>query len=56
MSYYTQHPHFQVETSEEQFHFPSRNKAEDTFQNYVTKNIPCELYEDGRLQKQYKPS
>jgi len=55
MTFFTSFSHYQVETSEEQFHFPSKTKAEDTYQNYVHQKIPCELYIDGKLHKEYKP-
>ena len=55
MTFHTDFPRYQVETSNEQFQSPTKTKAEDVYQKYVNENIPCELFLNGKLQKQYKP-
>ena len=56
MTFYTDFPRYQVETSNEQFQSPTKTKAEDIYQKYVNQNVPCELFLNGKLQKEYKPS
>ena len=55
MTFHTDFPRYQVETSNEQFQSPPTTKAEDIYQKYVNENIPCELFLNGKLQKEYKP-
>ena len=55
MTFHTTVPRYQVETSKEQFQSPTKSKAEDIYQKYVNQNIPCELFLNGKLQKEYKP-
>ena len=55
MTFHTDFPRYQVETSKEQFQSPTKQKAEDIYQRYVNRNVPCELYLDGELQKEHKP-
>ncbi len=55
MTFHTDFPRYQVETSKEQFQSPTKAKAEDIYQKYVNENIPCELFLNGKLQKEYKP-
>ena len=55
MTFHTDFPRYQVETSNEQFQFPTKTKAEDIYQKYVNQQIPCELFLNGKLQKEYKP-
>ena len=55
MTFYTSQSRYQVETSNEQFQSPTLLKAEAAYQDYVHRKIPCVLYEDGKLQKEYKP-
>ena len=55
MTFHTDFPRYQVETSNEQFQSPTKTKAEDIYQKYVNENIPCELFLNGKLQKEYKP-
>ena len=51
------HVHNEIEEEKEEkykqleFEF----KAEDIYQKYVNQNIPCELFLNGQLQKEYKP-
>ena len=55
MTFHTDFPRYQVETSKEQFQSPTKQQAEDIYQKYVNENIPCELFLNGELQKEYKP-
>ena len=55
MSFYTQLPRFQVETASAFHTFPTKQKAEEIYQKYVNQKVPCELFLDGKLQKEYKP-
>ena len=55
MTFHTDFPRYQVETSKEQFQSPTKTKAEDIYQKYVNQKIPCELFLNGELQKEYKP-
>ena len=55
MTFHTDLARYQVETSNEQFQSPTKTKAEYIYQKYVNENIPCELFLNGKLQKQYKP-
>ena len=55
MTFHTDFPRYQVETSNEQFQSPTKTKAEDIYQKYVNENIPCELFLNGKLQKEFKP-
>ena len=55
MSFYTQLPRFQVETASEFHTLPTKQKAEEIYQKYVYRKIPCEFFLDGRLQMEYKP-
>ena len=55
MTFHTIIPRYQVETSNEQFQSPPKQQAEDIYQKYVNQKIPCELFLNGELQKEYKP-
>ena len=55
MTFQVDIPRYQVETSNEQFHSPTKSKAEDIYQKYVNQKVPCELFMNGKLQKEYKP-
>ena len=55
MTFHTTIPRYQVETSNEQFQSPTKKQAEDIYQKYVNQQIPCELFLNGELQKEYKP-
>ena len=55
MTFHTTTSRYQVETSQEQFHYPTKQQAEDIYQKYVNQKIPCELFLNGELQKEYKP-
>ena len=55
MTFHVNFPRYQVETSKEQFQSPTKTKAEDIYQKYVNQKIPCELFLNGKLQKEYKP-
>ena len=55
MTFHTIIPRYQVETSNEQFQSPTKAKAEYIYQKYVNQNIPCELFLNCELQKEYKP-
>ncbi len=55
MTFHTIIPRYQVETSNEQFQSPTKKQAEDIYQKYVNQKIPCELFLNGQLQKEYKP-
>ena len=55
MTFHTIIPRYQVETSNEQFQSPTKKQAEDIYQKYVNQKIPCELFLNGELQKEYKP-
>ena len=55
MSFHVVLPDYRVETESEFQTFPTKQKAEDIYQRYVNRNVPCELYLDGELQKEHKP-
>ncbi len=55
MTFHIDIPRYQVETEFDQFQSPTKQKAEDIYQRYVNRNVPCELYLDGELQKEHKP-
>jgi len=55
MSFTVQLPTYQVETKSGATLYPSRTEANNHYQKYIKDNIPCELYEDGKLQKEFKP-
>ena len=46
---------YQVETKSGSTLFPSHAEANNHYQKFVDKNIPCEFYEDGKLKKEHKP-
>ncbi len=56
MSFTMQLPTFQVETKSDSTLYPSRNKANEHYQENVKQKIPCELFKDGILVKEYKPN
>ena len=56
MAFSVQLPTYQVETKSGATLYPSQTEANNHYQKFVDKNVPCELYEDGKLQKEYKPS
>ena len=55
MSFTFQLPTYQVETKASSTLYPSHAEANNHYQKFVDKNVPCELYEDGQLQKEFKP-
>ena len=55
MTFHVNFPRYQVETASDQFQSPTQQKAEEIYQKYVHRNIPCEFFLDGRLQMEYKP-
>ena len=55
MTFHVNFPRYQVETATAQFQSPTPQKAEEEYQKYVNQKIPCELFLDGKLQKEYKP-
>ena len=55
MSFTFQLPTYQVETKTSSTLYPSPTEANNHYQKFVDKNVPCELYEDGQLQKEFKP-
>tara|TARA_Y100000817_G_scaffold101355_1_gene79214 strand:+ start:509 stop:733 length:225 start_codon:yes stop_codon:yes gene_type:complete len=55
MSFTMQLPTYQVETKSGSTLFPSHAEANNHYQKFVDKNIPCEFYEDGKLKKEHKP-
>ena len=56
MPFTFQLPTYQVETKESFTLYPTHTEANNQYQKNVEKNIPCELYQDGKLQKEYKPN
>ena len=56
MPFTVQLPTYQVETQTSFTLYPSRAEADNDYQKNVENNIPCELYEDGQLQKEFKPN
>ena len=55
MSFYTKLSTYQVETASEFQLFPTKQKAEEMYQKYVNQKVPCELFLDGKLQKEFTP-
>ena len=55
MTFQVNFPRYQVETASDQFQSPTQRKAEEIYQKYVNRKVPCEFYMDGRLQMEYKP-
>ena len=55
MTFHVNFPRYQVETASNQFQSPTQQKAEEIYQKYVNQKVPCELFLDGKLQKEYKP-
>jgi len=55
MVFQTDFSSYQVETSQHQYHPPNKQQAELTYQKCVKQNIPCELFLNGKLQKEFKP-
>mgnify|MGYP001208296286 FL=1 len=56
MPFTVQLPTYQVETKSGSTLYPSHTEANNHYQKFVDNNVPCELYEDGKLQKEYKPN
>ena len=56
MAFTLQLPTYQVETKSGSTLFPSQNEANNHYQKFVDKNVPCELFKDGELQKEFKPN
>ena len=56
MSFSIQLPTYQVETKSGATLYPPHTEANNHYQRLEKDNVPCELYEDGRLQKEYKPN
>ena len=48
-------PNYQIETKSTSNLYPSQNQAENAYRSLVSKNVPCEFYKEGQLQKEYKP-
>ena len=55
MRFTVQLPTYQVETKSGSTLYPSHKEAQNHYQKFVDNKVPCELYEDGKLQKEYKP-
>ena len=55
MPFTVQLPTYQVETKCGSTLYPSHKEAQNHYQKFVDNKVPCELYEDGKLQKEYKP-
>ena len=55
MTFQVNFPRYQVETAYDQFQSPTLRKAEEIYQKYVNQKVPCELFLDGKLQKEFKP-
>tara|TARA_X000000368_G_C22914782_1_gene660272 strand:- start:31 stop:288 length:258 start_codon:yes stop_codon:yes gene_type:complete len=55
MPFTVQLPTYQVETKSGSTLYPSHKEAQNHYQKFVDNKVPCELYEDGKLQKEYKP-
>jgi len=56
MPFHVNFPRYQVETKTSSTLYPSHIQANNHYQKFVDKNVPCELYEDGKLQKEFKPN
>jgi len=56
MPFTLQLPTYQVETKSGATLYPTHTEANNHYQKFVDNNVPCELYEDGKLQKEYKPN
>ena len=56
MPFTFQLPTYQVETKASSTLYPSKKEANNHYQRLEKDNVPCELWEDGRLQKEYKPN
>jgi hypothetical protein len=56
MSFSVQLPTYQVETQTDITLYPSQTEANNHYQRLEKAHVPCELYEDGRLQKEFKPN
>ena len=55
MTFHVNFPRYQVETASAQFQSPTQQKAEEIYHKYVNQKVPCELFLDCKLQKEYKP-
>ena len=51
MTFQVNFPRYQVETASDQFQSPTQQKAEEIYQKYVNQKVPCELFLDGKLQR-----
>ena len=56
MSFTFQLPTYQVVTKTSSTLYPSPTEANNHYQKFVDKNVPCELFKDGQLQKEFKPN
>tara|TARA_B100000287_G_C20342143_1_gene666242 strand:- start:146 stop:316 length:171 start_codon:yes stop_codon:yes gene_type:complete len=56
MSFTMQLPTYQVETKSGSTLYPSQQQADVHYQKNVQEKIPCELFKDGQLQKEFKPN
>ena len=56
MSFSVQLPTYQVETQTDVTLYPSQTEANIHYQRLEKNKVPCELYEDGKLQKEFKPN
>ena len=56
MSFTFQLPTYQVETKTSSTLYPSPTEANSHYQKFVDENVPCELFKDGELQKEFKPN
>ena len=54
MAFSVQLPTYQVETKTDVTLYPSHTEANNHYQRLEKDNVPCELWEDGKLQKEYK--
>ena len=56
MPFTFQLPTYQVETKTSFTLYPSYAEANNHYQKLVDIKVPCELYEDGKLKKEFKPT
>ena len=56
MPFTVQLPTYQVETKSGATLYPSHTEANIHYQRLEKDNVPSELYEDGKLKKEFKPT
>ena len=56
MSYSVELPTFQVETAQGNHLYSNYQQAFSKYVEYEKNGVPCELYEEGVKQKEYKPT